>query len=99
MVYRSKKDWWLVGLVWRGRRAPSLIGLYNVLAPGGDLQLGRTLVRAGVAACAAVLVLTFPLDYEITATHVVARSGVMRWRVPVGSIDEVSPTRNPASAP
>jgi hypothetical protein len=99
VVYRSKKDWWLVGLVWGGVAVPFLIGLYNVFAPGGNLQLGWTLVRVGVITCAVVFILTFPLEYEITETHIVARSGVMRWRVALDSIDEVSPSRNPASAP
>ena len=99
MVYRSKKDWWLVGLVWGGVSLPLLVGFYNVLAPGGDLRWGWELVRAGTVAAAAVLILTCPLDYEITATHLVARSGVMRWRVPVASIEEVRPSRSKASAP
>jgi hypothetical protein len=99
MVYRSKKDWWLVGLVWGGVGAPLLIGLYNLFAPGGNLQLGWELVRVGVVTSAVVLILTFPLDYEITATHLVARSGVMRWRIALDSIDEVSPSREAASAP
>ena len=99
MVYSSKKDWWLVGLVWGGVSLPLLVGFYNVLAPGGDLRLGWELVRAGTVAAAAVVFLTCPLDYEITATHLVARSGVMRWRVPLGSIEEVRPSRSAASAP
>jgi hypothetical protein len=99
MVYRSKKDWWLVGLVWGGVSLPLVVGFYNVLAPGGDPRLGWELVRAGTVAAAAVVFLTYPLDYEVTATHLVARSGVMRWRVPVGSIEEVRPSRSKASAP
>ena len=99
MVYGSKKDWWLVGLVWGGVSLPLLVGFYNVLAPGGDLRLGWELVRAGTVAAAAVVLLTYPLDYEVTATHLVARSGVMRWRVPVASIEEVRPSRSKASAP
>ncbi|HYH86341.1 MAG TPA: PH domain-containing protein [Pyrinomonadaceae bacterium] len=99
MIYRSKKDWWLVGLVWGGVLAPFAFGLFNLFAPGGNLQLGWALVRVGVVASAAVLITTFPLNYEITETHLVARSGVMRWRVPLDSIEEVRPSRNPASAP
>lgn len=99
MVYRSKKDWWLVGLVWGGVSLPLLVGLYNLFAPGGNPRLGWELTRAGVVAAAAVLILTYPLDYEVTATELVARSGVMRWRVPLVSIQEVRPSRNPASAP
>ena len=99
MVYRSKKDWWLFGLVWGAALAPLAVGLFNVLAPPGNPQLGWALVRAGVVILATVLVTTFPLNYEITNTELVARSGVMRWRVPLASVTEVAPSRNPASAP
>jgi hypothetical protein len=99
MVYRSKKDWWLVGLVWGAVLVPFALGLFNVLAPGGNPQLGWTLVRAGVVAVAAVLLTTFPLYYEITDTELLVRCGLMRRRVPLASIEEVVPSRNPASAP
>ena len=97
MIYRSKKDWWLVGLVWGAVIALLLAGLYNVL--GGDARLGWELVRAGVVAAAAVVFTTYPLDYEIVSGELVARSGFMRWRVPLDSIQEVSPSRSALSAP
>jgi hypothetical protein len=99
MVYRSKKDWWLVGLVWGAVLLPFALGLFNVLAPGGNTQVGWALVRAGVVAVAAVLLTTFPLNYEITDADLLARCGLLRWRVPLASIQEVAPSRNPASAP
>jgi hypothetical protein len=99
MVYRSKKDWWLFGLVWGAALAPLAVGLFNVSAPSGNPQLGWVLVRAGVVILATVLVTTYPLNYEITGGELVARSGVMRWRVPLASVAEVAPSRNPASAP
>lgn len=97
MVYRSKKDLWLFGLVWGAVLAPLAAGLFNVL--GGNVGLGWMLVRVGVVTAAAVLLTTFPLNYEITAGELVARSGLMRWRVPLNAIQEVSPSRDPASAP
>jgi hypothetical protein len=99
MVYRSKKDWWLFGLVWGAVVAPLVVGLFNVLAPAGNPQMGWVLVRVGVGILAAVLLTTYPLNYEITSAELVARCGLMRWRVPLASITEVAPTRNPASAP
>jgi len=99
MVYRSKKDWWLVGLVWGSVLGVLAVGLFNVLARAGDPRLGWPLVRAGIAAFAVVLVTTFPLNYEIAGGELSARSGVLRWRVPLASIQEVAPSRNPASAP
>jgi hypothetical protein len=99
MVYRSKKDLWLFGLVWVAVLAPLAVGLFNVVAPGGNVELGSALLRVGVVTAAAVLLTTCPLNYEIESGELVARSGVMRWRVPLGSIQEVRPSRNPASAP
>jgi hypothetical protein len=99
MLHRSKKDRWLVGLVWGGALAPLAAGLFVVLAGGGDPGPGWALVRVGVVAAATVLLTTYPLNYEITTDELIARCGVMRWRVPLSSIDEVRPSRNPASAP
>lgn len=97
MVYRSKKDLWLFGLVWGAVLAPLAVGLFNLLA--GNAEVGWTLLRTGVVVAAAVLLTTFPLNYEIDGSELVARSGLMRWRVPLNSIQEVSPSRNPASSP
>jgi hypothetical protein len=99
MVYRSKKDLWLLGLVWGAVLSPLAIGLFNVFAPVGNVEVGWVLVRAGVVAAAAVIFTTYPLNYEIAAGELVARCGLMRWRVSLDSIQEVRPSRNPASAP
>ena len=99
MTYRSKKDVWLFGLVWGVVTGLLAGGLLFVLAPGGDPRLGWALVRAGLAALLGVLLTTYPLDYEITGTELVARSGFMRWRVPLADIQEVRPTRSVLSAP
>ncbi len=99
MLHRSKKDAWLVGLVWGGALAPAAAGLFLLFAPGGGPGPGRALVGAGVVAAAAVVLTTYPLNYEITAGELIARCGLMRWRVPLSSIEEVRPSRSAASAP
>ena len=99
MTYSSKKDVWLFGLVWGVVTGLLAVGLLCALAPFGDPALGWSLVRAGAAALLGVLLTTYPLDYEITRAELVARSGFMRWRVPLADIQEVRPTRSAASAP
>jgi hypothetical protein len=99
MTYSSKKDWWLFGLAWGVAPALIAIGLVIALAPFGNPALGWALVRAGGGTLLAVLLTTYPLNYEITETELVARSGFMRWRVPLADIQEVRPTRSAASAP
>jgi Bacterial PH domain len=99
MTYNSKKDRWLFGLVWGLIAGLLVVGLLLVLAPFGNDALGRELVRAGLGALLAVLLTTYPLDYEITRTELVTRCGFMRWRVSLADIQEVAPTRSAASAP
>ena len=99
MTYNSKKDWWLFGLVWVAVLGLLAVGLFNLFAPPGNPALGRELIRAGFGALLAVLLTTYPLNYEITETELVARSGLLRWRVPLADIQEVRPTRSAASAP
>ncbi|MET0647601.1 MAG: PH domain-containing protein [Pyrinomonadaceae bacterium] len=99
MTYRSKKDGWLFGLVWGVVLGLLAVGLMGVLAPFGNPALGWALVRAGAAALLGVMLTTYPLDYEINGAELIARSGFMRWRVPLADIQEVRPTRSAASAP
>jgi hypothetical protein len=99
MIYRSKKDAWLMCLVWGSVLVPLGLGVYNLFAPGGSPQFGWALVRIGAVVGPVLLILTYPLNYEITSTQLIARSGVMRWKVPLAAIEEVRPTRSPLSAP
>jgi hypothetical protein len=99
MTYSSKKDWWLFGLVWGLTLGLLAAGLLSALAPFGNPALGWELVRAGAVTMLVLLLTTYPLNYEITQTELVARSGFMRWRVPLANIQEVAPSRSAASAP
>lgn len=99
MTYNSKKDWWLFGLVWAVVSGLLAVGLFNLFTPFGNPALGRELVRAGFGALLALLLTTCPLNYEINESELVARSGFMRWRVPLAGIQQVAPTRSAASAP
>lgn len=97
MLYRSKKDWWLFGLVWGVALAPLVVGLFLLPAGGGEPVW--MLVRTGVIVVAVVLLTSYPLNYEVTSGELIARRGVMRWRVPLSGVREVSRSRNPAGAP
>ena len=99
MIYYSKKDWWLMLLVSVAILVPLALGLYNLLAPGGDAQAGRTQLIAGTSTGAIVLLLTYPLYYEITNSELIIRCGFVRKAIPLSSIEEVRPTKKPMSAP
>lgn len=100
MLYHSKKDWWLVALVWAGILLPLAIGIYNVVTANGNARAGWTLVLICTFAGALVLLLTYPLHYKITESKLIVRCGVMvRKEIPLLWIVEARSTRNPLSAP
>jgi hypothetical protein len=57
------------------------------------------LLFVGAVTGAVVLWLTYPLNYEITASTLIVRSGFMPKEILLSSIEEVCPTKNPLSAP
>lgn len=70
------------------------------MSPGGDRQSGWNSLLVGTTTGAVVVVLTYPLYYEITASTLIVRCGMMpRTIVPLSAIRQVRPTRNPLSAP
>jgi hypothetical protein len=100
MIHRSKKDWWLVSLVVASVVLPLLFGAFQFISPGGDRQSGWSALLIGTTTGAVVLLLTYPLYYEVTASALIIRCGIMRHSVvPIWAIREARPSRNPLSAP
>ena len=100
MVYHSKKDWWLMALVWFGVLLPSLIGIYLLIVENGSGDAGWTMLFTSVFIAGVVLVLTYPLYYEIREANLIVRCGVLvRKEIPLSSIVEARPTTDPLSAP
>lgn len=100
MIYHSKKDWWLMALVWSSVLLPLAFGIYNLVARGGNIQVAWTSLFIGIFTGALVLLLTYPLYYEIAASKLIIRCGIlMHKEILLSSIEEVCPTRNPLSAP
>ena len=99
MIYYSKQDLWLVSLVIATTLLPLMFGGWIVVFSEGDWQKGRELIIAGIITAIAVLLLTYPLYYKILPSELIVRCGLMRWQISLNSIVEVSPTRNPLSAP
>ena len=102
MIYRSKKDWWLVAIIAVVAVIAALQfvwGIYNLLAPNGKAQVGWIMILVSAVTGAVLLGLLYPLYYQITSSDLNIRSGFLRWRIPLASINEVRPTSNPLSSP
>ena len=95
-VFTSKKDAWLVSLIWGSAILPLVAGLLIVWT---DAKAGSYLITISVITFTLILAASFPLYYELTEHELVIRSGLFRWRVPLDGIEEIRPTRSILSAP
>jgi len=100
MKYHSKKDWWVLLVVWIAILLPPGFGFIAI-----HIESEPALVVSGwislIAAAIFILslcALSFPLYYEIEATALCIRSGLLRQEIPLSSIEAVFPTRNPLVA-
>ncbi len=94
--YPAKIDWWL----W-----PILIGsslgliVWGAFAWQSDRGGSLILIAAGIFDGILFCVLLFPCYYAIEESHILIRSGLIRYRVPIDGVQSVTPTSNPLSAP
>jgi hypothetical protein len=96
MVYQSKVDLWLIGLIGAAMLVPAGTQI-PVLARGGAPAWGAFAASAFVTA--AFFALAYPVWYRITASHLVIRCGVFTRVVPLERISRVTPSRAVWSSP
>lgn len=97
-VYRSKRDTWLVVVLWAG----SLMSMFGSVAYfGGDAPLPQRLAVLGLSVFLVgfVLSLLYGISYVIDEDELLVGAGPFRQRIPLASIDSVRPSRNPLSSP
>ena len=95
--YRSRVDVWIALLLCLPPVSGVLVSVGSALSgdwAGMIVGMGLSLFVAAL-----YLGLVFPMHYGITDTHLVVRCGVCRAHVSLEEIFEVTPTRNPLSAP
>lgn len=96
MVFRTKVDLWLLAIVVLALGA----GLASTVAAlRRDPQQGWVGLALMGAAIALVIGISVPTEYIVTDRELVVRSGMLRSRIGLDSIERVSRTHNPLSAP
>lgn len=88
--FPSRRDLWLGLVLWKSATLPLVLMVAGGIWPGAA-------VIGGYAAF--VTWLWFGTWYEIGETHLVARAGPFRWRVPLETIRTITPSRLPISSP
>lgn len=97
-THRSKRDAWIVILVWAGM----LLGISGAVMQfrSGSPLLHRAMVLGlSVIVVALVLSLLYGISYTLRDEELLIRCGPFRQRIPLAKIDRVRPSRNPLSSP
>ncbi len=98
-VYPSKKDTWLVVVIGSGLVLPIVLAIYILTLTDAEPNAGWVVIFASTISAALMFSFLYPLYYKITHSTLIVRSGILRWRIPLPAIQEISATRNPLSSP
>ena len=97
-VFQSKRDVWIVALIWAGALLSVFGALAQLTATAPFLFKAAMLVFLGSAAYF-MLWVHYSIDYPLTDEKLLIRCGPFRFSVPLAEIDSVSPSHNPLSSP
>jgi hypothetical protein len=97
-VHESKKDGWIVALLWGGVIV-MIVGVADLW--GTPTPFAFRLVMSVLLSLSAALILwvLYGTRYTLTDKSLIVRSGPFCWVIALESITEVFPTRNPLSSP
>jgi hypothetical protein len=96
--YVSKRDAWLVAVIW-GASALGLAALLPALHVVRSEPLGRLGLLALCGGLGFGPWVLHATGYTFEPATLLIRSGPFRWRVPFAEISRVEPSRNPLSSP
>lgn len=75
------------------------VAFYHLSVLGAENHI--TWLIMGIATLYGTIIWAFahPVYYEITVSHLLIRSGWLKYQIPLSTIEKVRATRNPLSAP
>ncbi len=99
-VYPSKRDTWLVFLIW----SVVFLLMYQtlirpILRPPASFIFLIVRGTVGIGAMVFLLWTFFSTFYTFKNDKLLVRGGPFKWEIPLESIEKVTPTRNPLSSP
>jgi hypothetical protein len=97
-VYESKRDGWIVVLLWAAVIV-MLIGAGNLWGARLSLAFRLLMSLLLILFTAFVLWVLYGTRYTLTDKALIVQSGPFRWVIDLEAIIEISPTRNSLSSP
>lgn len=97
-TFPSKRDAWIVALIWAGALGVVVGGIAQ-LASTGPAALRAMALLLSLAAAAFMLWVLHGTGYIVGERQLFVRCGPFRYRVPLSQIDSVTPSRSPLASP
>ena len=98
-TYPSKRDQWLVVLIWVAVLAESLGILLSLFSSRCPLPVKIFSAKVGLPIVGLMIWVLYSTAYTLTADRLIVRSGPFRWTIALASIEEVSPSGDVWSSP
>ena len=98
VTFPSKRDWWIVALIWVGALLALFAG-FDQLSGAGSPALRGSFSLLCVAIAGFMIWVLYRTEYVLTMEDLLVRCGPFRYRIPLAGVDSVTPSRNPLSSP
>lgn len=100
MVHPTKKDWWVVCLMFIGLVVPMLMMASMFFSGGVPIVVLPILLGVVAFYILLLLAIAMPIEYDLSPAQLKIRAGwLLRIGIPVADIVSVHPTNNPLSSP
>jgi hypothetical protein len=97
-VFPSKRDAWIVVVIWVAIAA-MLAGASVMLGSPGPFVARVALAGFMLLSAGFSLWVTYGTRYRVTPLDIAVRSGPLRWRIPLEGIASIEPSNIPLSSP
>ncbi len=99
MHFPSKRDGWIVAVIWGGAAAMAVAVVSVAREPGVPLATLGAVALLGFGGASFLLWTLYGTGYTLGSEELRIRAGPFRWRVTLAEIRSVVPTHNPLSSP
>ena len=99
LYFPSKRDWWIVALIWFGVLVSLVGGIMPLVVVGASWSEGLLVVSLLVGMDSLMLWVLYGTGYTIKPDRLLVRCGPFTFPVTLHGIDSITPTRSPWSSP
>lgn len=97
--FPSKRDWWLIGLIWVGVLVSVVGGIVPLVLTGASWRELVIMASLVMGMDSLMLWVLYGTGYTVSANRLLIRCGPFSFRIRLETIESISPTKSPWSSP